>query len=109
MRLVADSAERHRGQIVELLDQIRAMPEDRAVVSDASAAAARGLARTQVAMAQPHDCGSAIVSRRMVEAACNLKLPMLRSEMNNYVRRFTSLLRQALSLDYSANRPWAAR
>jgi hypothetical protein len=38
----------------------------------------------------------------MVEAACNLKLPMLRSEMNNYVRRFTSLLRQALSLDYSA-------
>ena len=26
----------------------------------------------------------------MVEAACNLKLPMLRSEMNNYVRRFTT-------------------
>jgi len=38
----------------------------------------------------------------MVEAACNLKLPMLRSEMSNYIRRFTSLLRQALSLDYSA-------
>lgn len=38
----------------------------------------------------------------MVEAACGLKLPMLRSEMNNYVRRFTSLLRQALSLDYGA-------
>ena len=38
----------------------------------------------------------------MVEAACSLKLPMLRSEMNNYVRRFTSLLRQALSLDYGA-------
>jgi len=41
----------------------------------------------------------------MVEAACSLKLPMLRSEMNNYVRRFTSLLRQALSLDYGAESP----
>ena len=30
---------------------------------------------------------------------------MLRSEMNNYVKRFTSLLRQALSLDYSAESP----
>ncbi len=30
---------------------------------------------------------------------------MLRSEMHNYVRRFTSLLRQALSLDYGADSP----
>lgn len=30
---------------------------------------------------------------------------MLRSEMHNYVRRFTSLLRQALSLDYGAESP----
>ncbi|MDB5800859.1 MAG: hypothetical protein JWL63_1798 [Rhodocyclales bacterium] len=30
---------------------------------------------------------------------------MLRSEMHNYVRRFTSLLRQTLSLDYGAESP----
>jgi hypothetical protein len=28
VRLVADSAERHRGQIIELLDQIRGLPDE---------------------------------------------------------------------------------
>lgn len=101
VRLVADSAERHRGQIVELLDQIRLMPEPIRLGVDANLLQRASWLESQVQSRSPilWLCDR---MESMVEAACNLKLPMLRSEMNNYVRRFTSLLRQALSLDYSA-------
>lgn len=104
VRLVADSAERHRGQIVELLDQIRIMPEEVRRGVDANLLQRASWLEAQVQLRSPilWLCDR---MESMVEAACNLKLPMLRSEMNNYVRRFTSLLRQALSLDYSASSP----
>jgi hypothetical protein len=104
VRLVADSAERHRGQIVELLDQIRAMPEDLRRGVDANLLQRAAWLELQVQLRSP-TLWLCDRMESMVEAACNLKLPMLRSEMNNYVRRFTSLLRQALSLDYSAKSP----
>lgn len=104
VRLVADSADRHRGQIVELLDQIRAMPQELRLCEDANLLQRAAWLEPQVLLRSPvlWLCDR---MESMVEAACNLKLPMLRSEMNNYVRRFTSLLRQALSLDYSAASP----
>ena len=91
------------GQIVELLDQIRAMPEDLRRGVDANLLQ-RAWLELQVQLRSP-TLWLCDRMESMVEAACNLKLPMLRSEMNNYVRRFTSLLRQALSLDYSATSP----
>jgi hypothetical protein len=104
VRLVADSAERHRGQIVELLDQIRLLPDEtrRGVDANLLQRAPWLEAEVQLRSTTLWLCDR---MESMVEAACNLKLPMLRSEMNNYVRRFTSLLRQALSLDYGANSP----
>lgn len=104
VRLVADSAERHRGQIVELLDQIRMMPDKIRHGVDANLLQRASWLEAEV---QLRSTTLWLCDRmeNMVEAACNLKLPMLRSEMNNYVRRFTSLLRQALSLDYGANSP----
>ena len=104
VRLVADSAERHRGQIVELLDQIRLMPEAARLGVDANLLQRASWLEAQVQSRSP-TLWLCDRMESMVEAACNLKLPMLRSEMNNYVRRFTSLLRQALSLDYSATSP----
>ncbi len=104
VRLVADSAERHRGQIVELLDQIRIMPEEIRRGVDANLLQRASWLEAQVQLRSP-TLWLCDRMESMVEAACNLKLPMLRSEMNNYVRRFTSLLRQALSLDYSASSP----
>lgn len=104
VRLVADSAERHRGQIVELLDQIRLMPEAARLAVDANLLQRASWLEAQVQSRSP-TLWLCDRMESMVEAACNLKLPMLRSEMNNYVRRFTSLLRQALSLDYSATSP----
>jgi len=104
VRLVADSAERHRGHIVEQLDQIRALPAETRTGVDASLLQRATWLETQAQLRSPMLwlCDR---MESMVEAACSLKLPMLRSEMNNYVRRFTSLLRQALSLDYSAQSP----
>jgi len=105
VRLVADSVDRHRGQIIELLDQIRAWPaEQRARIDAALHQRADWLAP------MVGDGRSALLwlcrrVEQLIDAACELKLPMLRSEMHNYVRRFTSLLRQALSLDYGAESP----
>ena len=104
VRLVADSAERHRGQIIELLDQIRALPEEIRRGVDLNLLQRAAWLEPQVQLRSPMLWLSDRMES-MVEAACNLKLPMLRSEMSNYVRRFTSLLRQALSLDYGASSP----
>ena len=101
VRLVADSAERHRGHIMEQLDAVRATPDSLRQAVDAALLQRAAWLEGQVQLRSPMLwlCDR---MEGMVEAACNLKLPMLRSEMSNYIRRFTSLLRQALSLDYSA-------
>jgi len=101
VRLVADSAERHRGQIVEALDEVRALEGELRAQIDAHLLQRAPWLEHEVQGRSPM-LWLADRIESMVEAACSLKLPMLRSEMNNYVRRFTSLLRQALSLDYSA-------
>lgn len=102
VRLVADSAERHRGQIAEVLDKVRASDSEiRSQVDGHLIQRAPWLEREVQGRSPMLWLADRIDS--MVEAACSLKLPMLRSEMNNYVRRFTSLLRQALSLDYGAD------
>ncbi len=104
VRLVADSAERHRGQINEALEEVRALGGEHRVLVDAHLLQrAPWLEQTVQGRSPVLWLSDRIES--MVEAACSLKLPMLRSEMNNYVRRFTSLLRQALSLDYGAESP----
>ncbi len=101
VRLVADSAERHRGQIIEALDQVRALDGELRALADGHLLQRAPWLEQEVQGRSPllWLCDRI---ENMVEAACSLKLPMLRSEMNNYVRRFTSLLRQALSLDYGA-------
>lgn len=99
VRLVADSAERHRGQIIEALDQVRALDSELRALADGHLLQRAPWLEQEVQGRSPLLWLSDRVEN-MVEAACSLKLPMLRSEMNNYVRRFTSLLRQALSLDY---------
>ena len=104
VRLVADSAERHRGQIVETLDEVRALAEDVRTQADGHLLQRAPWLEREVQGRSPM-LWLADRIESMVEAACGLKLPMLRSEMNNYVRRFTSLLRQALSLDYGAESP----
>lgn len=105
VRLVADSVDRHRGRIVELLDQIRAWPAEQRERTDA---ALRQRADWLEPMLDGGRSATLWLCQRveaLIDAACELKLPMLRSEMHNYVRRFTSLLRQALSLDYGAESP----
>jgi hypothetical protein len=104
VRLVADSAERHRGQIVEMLDQVRALDGEQRARADGDLLQRASWLEQEVQGRSPL-LWLADRIEGMVEAACSLKLPMLRSEMNNYVRRFTSLLRQALSLDYGAESP----
>jgi DNA-binding MarR family transcriptional regulator len=102
VRLVADSAERHRGKIAEILDRVRALDGEQRARADGDLVQRAPWLEQQVQGRSPM-LWLADRIENMVEAACSLKLPMLRSEMNNYVRRFTSLLRQALSLDYGAD------
>ena len=104
VRLVADSAERHRGQIGEALEVVRALEGEQRTVVDGHLLQRAPWLEPQVQGRSPMLWLCDRIES-MVEAACGLKLPMLRSEMNNYVRRFTSLLRQALSLDYGAESP----
>ena len=104
VRLVADSAERHRGQINEALEEVRALDGEQRSGVDAHLLQ-RAPWLEQTAQGRSPMLWLADRTESMVDAACGLKLPMLRSEMNNYVRRFTSLLRQALSLDYGADSP----
>ncbi|MGF6507841.1 Wadjet anti-phage system protein JetA family protein [Paraburkholderia sp. 32] len=104
VRLVADSAERHRGDIAHYLESVRALPDEDRLRVDSALLQRAGWLEAQVQGRSPMLW---LCDRMdgMVEAACNLKLPMLRAEMGNYVKRFTSLLRQALSLDYGAKSP----
>lgn len=104
VRLVADSVDRHRSQIIELLDMVRAWPEAQRVAIDG---ALRQRATWLEGVLEGRSATVWLCRRieDLIDAACQVKLPMLRSEMHNYVRRFTSLLRQALSLDYGAESP----
>lgn len=104
-RLVADSVDRHRGQIVELLDQIRAWPAEQRQRCDALLRQRAGWLAGVLGDDRSATHWLCQRIEALVDAACELKLPMLRSEMHNYMRRFTSLLRQALSLDYGAESP----
>ncbi|WP_153067387.1 hypothetical protein [Steroidobacter cummioxidans] len=104
VRLVADSAERHRGNILEMLDLIRSFDADKRATVDGTLKQRAPWIEMEVQGRSPMLWLCERIES-MVEAACSLKLPMLRVEMGNYVKRFTSLLRQALSLDYSAASP----
>ncbi|WP_374437742.1 Wadjet anti-phage system protein JetA family protein [Inhella sp.] len=102
VRLVADSAERHRGAIAEAVQALRELSLAERQQTDAYLLQRAPWLEAEL---QGRSALLWLADRieAMVEAACNLKLPMLRAEMHNYVRRFTSLLRQALSLDYGAD------
>ncbi|WP_085317631.1 Wadjet anti-phage system protein JetA family protein [Derxia lacustris] len=104
VRLVADSAERHRGHIAEALDRVLALPGDARMAIDAHLLQRAPWLERETQGRSPMQWLADRI-QTMVDAACETKLPMLRSEMNNYVRRFASLLRQALSLDYGAESP----
>jgi hypothetical protein len=104
VRLVADSAERHRGNILEMLDLIRSFDAAKRANVDGTLKQRAPWIESEVQGRSPMLWLCERIEG-MVEAACSLKLPMLRVEMGNYVKRFTSLLRQALSLDYSAASP----
>lgn len=104
VRLVADSAERHRGNILEMLDLIRCFDAIKRGSVDGALKQRAPWLETEVQGRSPMLWLCERIES-MVEAACTLKLPMLRIEMGNYVKRFTSLLRQALSLDYGAASP----
>lgn len=105
VRLVADSVDRHRGQIIELLDQIRALPLEQRERIDAALHQRADWLAPMLGNGRSATLWLCQRVESLIDAACELKLPMLRSEMHNYVRRFTSLLRQALSLDYGAESP----
>ena len=99
-RLVADSAERHRDDIVGHLDEIRRW--DTAQRQDAeteltSRAPWLALEKTEGRplawlLQQTEDA---------VQTACRTKMPELKASLQTYVSRFTSLLRQVMAMEGS--------
>ncbi|MDY0748963.1 DUF5716 family protein [Paucibacter sp. R3-3] len=105
VRLVADSVDRHRGQIIELLDQIRAWPAEQRERTDAALLQRADWLEPMLENGRSATLWLCQRVEALIDAACELKLPMLRSEMHNYVRRFTSLLRPRWTT--APNRRWA--
>lgn len=99
-RLVADSAERHRDEILSLLDNIRRLPGSRLADTESQL-----LQRAPWLASEDTRGRSLSWLLRQIEAAldsaCERKLPELRTAMRNYVNRFTSLLRQVMAMETS--------
>ena len=101
VRLVADSAERHRSEIREQLDRIRLLtPEQRRTAEFNLDYALPALTAQRVGTSTL----TWVVDRieGMIDSACDTKLPELYSSMKSYTTRLTSLLRQAMVLNKGA-------
>jgi hypothetical protein len=95
VRLVADNAERHRSDIRDRLDDIRALS------GQTLQAAEYNLDFSLPTLAAARVGNSTLqwtVNRieEMIDSACDLKLPELYSSMKSYTTRLTSLLRQVM-------------
>ena len=99
-RLVADNAERHRDEILALLDNIRRLPASRLTDTESQL-----LQRAPWLVSEDTRSRPLSWLLRQIEAAvdsaCERKLPELRTAMRNYVNRFTSLLRQVMAMETS--------
>lgn len=103
-RHVVDAAERRRSQILQMLERIRALEPAQMAAADAGLLQHAAWLEAEVGGSTPVLWLCDRIEATL-EAACGLKLPVLRREMDQYVKRFTGLLRQALSLDHSAQSP----
>ena len=99
-RLVADSAERHRDDIVAQLTTIRAMDAERwRATEDALVTRAPWLALENT-YGRPLSW-LLRQTEEAVESACRTKMPELKASLQAYVSRFTSLLRQVMAMETS--------
>ena len=105
-RQVVDAAERRRSQILQMLERVRALPTGQMAAADAGLLQHAAWLEVEVGDSTPVLWLCDRIEGTL-EAACGLKLPVLRREMEHYVKRFAGLLRQALSLDQGAQSPLA--
>lgn len=99
-RLVADSAERHRDDIVGYLTQIRTVTPDQWRSTEAALLSRAPWLQLEKTEGRPlswllHQTEEA------VESACRHKMPELKASLQAYVSRFTSLLRQVMAMESS--------
>lgn len=98
-RHLVDSAERHRAQILQMLERMRA---EATPAQDAALLQQAGWLEDEVGDASPVVWVCDRIEATL-EAACGLKLPVLRRETDHPVQRFSGLLRQALAVDTGAS------
>jgi hypothetical protein len=103
-RQVVDAAERRRSQVLQMLERVRTLAPPQMAAADAALLQQAAWLEAEVGGSTPVQWLCDRIEATL-EAACGLKLPLLRREMDQYVKRFTGLLRQALSLDHSAQSP----
>ena len=95
VRLVADNAERHRAEIRDRLDDIRAL--NGAALQAAEFNLDYALPSLTAARVGSSTLGWTVNRiEEMIDSACDMKLPELYSSMKSYTTRLTSLLRQVM-------------
>lgn len=99
-RLVADNAERHRDEILTLLDDIRRLPATRLTDTEGQLVQRAPWIESEETLGRPLSWLLRQIEAA-VDSACQRKLPELRTSMRNYVGRFTSLLRQVMAMEAS--------
>jgi hypothetical protein len=99
-RLVADSAERHRDDIVGYLDEIRGWESGRRADAEIALTSRAPWLVTEKTDGRPL---SWILQQTedAVQSACRTKMPELKASLQAYVGRFTSLLRQVMAMEGS--------
>lgn len=99
-RLVADNAERHRDEILALLDNIRRLPASRLTDTESQLLQRAPWLASEDTRSRPLSWLLRQIEAA-VDSACERKLPELRTAMRNYINRFTSLLRQVMAMETS--------
>jgi len=97
VKLAADSVERHRRTIVDLIDRIRAWPLDEREAVDTKL---RPMIPPQMDLARGESPTIGLVSRieQAIDAAYHSKLSELRASLSSFSRAATQLIRQQVSM-----------
>lgn len=97
VRLAADSVEKHRTRIMEIIEDIRLLPRER---FEAVEPKIRALLTSAEIRTKSRYLVLDVLDRieRTIDAACEAKLPQLRAALNGFIKRSALITKQATAI-----------